>query len=127
MVRMLIADDHPIIRQRLKQLLLDEFPSAFYAEAHDTASLLNEALESEWDIIISDLVMPGGGGLYALQKLKQHKPTVPVLIISTYAEDQYASRVIHAGAAAFVSKDNAENTLANIVKEILNKDQALLL
>jgi DNA-binding NarL/FixJ family response regulator len=122
MVRMLIADDHPIIRQRLKQLLLEEFPSAFFAEAQDTVSLLNEAMAGEWDIIISDLAMPGGGGLHALTKIKETKPQIPVLIISTYPEEQYASRVIQAGAIAFLSKDNAESTLASIVKQILNKE-----
>ncbi|MEI9911365.1 MAG: response regulator transcription factor [Bacteroidota bacterium] len=122
MVKMLIADDHPIIRQRVKQLLLDEFPLAFFAEAYDTASLLDEALGNHWDIIISDLAMPGGGGLHALTKIKQSKPEIPVLIISTYPEEQYASRVIQAGAVAFLSKDNAETTLADIVKKILNKD-----
>lgn len=122
MVRMLIADDHPIIRQRLKQLLLEEFPSAFFAEAHDTASLLHEVLENDWDIVISDLAMPGGGGMYALEKIKQLKPSLPILIVSTYPEEQYASRVMLAGAAAFISKDNTETILTNAIKEILNKD-----
>jgi len=121
MVRMLIADDHPIIRQRLKQLLLEEFPLAFFAEAYDTTSLLQEALENDWDIIISDLAMPGGGGMFALEKIKQNKPATPVLIVSTYPEEQYANRVMLAGAAAFISKDNAENALPNAIKEILNK------
>jgi DNA-binding NarL/FixJ family response regulator len=67
MVRMLIADDHPVVRQRLKQLLLEEFPSAHFSLAIDTDSLLSEALNNDWDVIISDLIMPGGGGLVALK------------------------------------------------------------
>jgi DNA-binding NarL/FixJ family response regulator len=119
MVKMLIADDHPIVRQRLKELLNEEFPTAFFAEAHDTASLLDEALTREWDIIISDLAMPGGGGLFALEKIKQAKPAIPVLIISTYPEEQYAQRVVLAGAAAFLNKDNTDTDLIKIVRSIL--------
>lgn len=121
MLKMLIADDHPIMRQRLKQLILEIFPSASLAEADDTVSLLDKALESEWDIIVSDLAMPGGGGLYALEKLKQNKPLIPVLIVSTYPEELYAHRVIKAGAAAFLSKDNMDKDLATVMTDILNK------
>lgn len=121
MFRILIADDHPIVRQRVKQLLLDGFPSAFFLEACDTESLIREALNGEWDIIISDLAMPGGGGLHALEKIKQEKPNVPVLIISTYPADQYASRVVKAGAIGFLNKDNADTELAITVGEIIKK------
>lgn len=122
MIRMLIADDHPIVRQRLKQLLVEGFPSAFCAEAFDTTSLLNEVNKGEWDIIISDLAMPGGGGIVALERIKQQRPELPVIIISSYPESQYASRVINAGAAAFVSKDSADNELVKTIKKILEID-----
>lgn len=121
MIRMLIADDHPIVRQRLKQLLSEGFPSASLEEADDTASLLDGALNKEWDIVISDLAMPGGGGLHALEKIKQTKPGLPVLIVSTYPADQYAARVISAGAAAFLNKDNADTELTGMVRQILQK------
>lgn len=121
MVRMLIADDHPVMRQRLKRLLVEGFPSAFVAEAEDTDSLVNEALENEWDIIITDLAMPGGGGLHALKKIKQHKPSLSVLIISTYPEEQYAMRVVSAGAAAFFNKLKADNDLVKTVQDILEQ------
>jgi two-component system invasion response regulator UvrY len=121
MIRMLIADDHPIVRQRLRQLLTEGFPLAFLEEANDTASLLDGALNSEWDIIISDLAMPGGGGLLALEKIKQKKPGLPVLIISTYPADQYATRVINAGAAAFLNKDTADTDLTLTVEKILQE------
>jgi len=118
---MLIADDHPIVRQRLRQLLAEGFPTAEVEEANDTTTLLTIAMNSEWDIIISDLAMPGGGGLYALEKLKIAKPEVPFLIVSTYSEDQYASRAINSGAEAFINKDNADEQLVNKVREILEK------
>lgn len=125
MIRILIADDHPIVRQRLRQLLFEGFPSAFFKEASDTPSLVQEALNDDWDIIISDLAMPGGGGLHALEKIKQQKPDLPVLIISTYPADQYSARVISAGAVGFLNKDNADTELAPLVEEIIKKKNEL--
>ena len=116
---MLIADDHPVVRQRLKQLLSEEFPSAYFALATDTDSLLKEALSQEWDLIISDLVMPGGGGLVALKKIKEAKPSSLVILISIYPEEQYSSRAMSEGAAAFLNKNNADNELVITVKQLL--------
>ena len=121
MLRMLIADDHPIVSQRIKQLLLEEFPAAFFAIANDTDSLIKEAQNQEWDIIISDLVMPGGGGLHALKKIKQLKPLLPFIIISVYPEEQYTSRAINDGAAAFINKNSAGDELVITIKRILQE------
>jgi two-component system, NarL family, invasion response regulator UvrY len=121
MLRMLIADDHQLVRQKLRQLLWEGFPLAFFEEAHDTSSLVDKAQTNEWDIIISDLAMPGGGGMHALEIIKQIKPGLPVIIISSYPEDQYANYVINAGATAFVSKDRADTSLVNKIREILQE------
>ena len=120
MFRMLVADDHPIVRERLGQLLREGFPQALVSEANDTTSLLQEAMSGEWDIIISDLAMPGGGGLYALERLKSEKPGIPFLIVSTYSEDQYAARAISSGAEAFINKDNVDEVLVTTVRDILD-------
>ena len=119
MLRMLIADDHPVVRKKIKQLLAEGFPSAFFALANDTESLINQALEDEWDIIISDLIMPGGGGLHALKKIKAVKPASLIVIISIYPEEQYSTRVIREGAAAFLNKNNADSELVQTVKQLL--------
>jgi DNA-binding NarL/FixJ family response regulator len=121
MLKMLIADDHPIMRERLKQLIIEIFPAVFLTEADDTVSLLEKVGDGEWDIIISDLAMPGGGALHALERLRVSHPHIPVLIISTYPEELYAPRVIKAGAAGFISKDNIDKDLGRIVSEILSK------
>ncbi len=121
MVRMLVADDHPIVRQRLRQILAEGFPMAVVGEASDTTSLLDEALSNDWDIIISDLAMPGGGGLYALEKLKGVKPETPFLIVSTYSEEQYAARAKNSGAEAFINKDNVDEQLVPTIREILSR------
>ncbi|MBL7738425.1 MAG: response regulator transcription factor [Chitinophagaceae bacterium] len=120
MIRILIADDHPLVRQRLVQILAEGFSGAYFEEAVDTPSLLNRAQEKDWDIIISDLAMPGGGGLAALEKIKESKPHIPVLIISIYPEEQYAQRVIQSGAAAFLNKDKADDLLVVAVKSIVS-------
>ncbi|MFI5131772.1 MAG: response regulator transcription factor [Chitinophagales bacterium] len=119
MLRMLIADDHPIVLQKIRQLLLESFPSASIELASDTSSLIRSALEKEWDIIISDLIMPGGGGLHALKKIKEVKPSSVIVIISIYPEEQYASRVKKEGAAAFLNKNNADSELVETVSHLL--------
>jgi len=121
MLRMLIADDHPVVRQKIQQLLQEGFPSASIETASDTVSLINLALAADWDIIISDLIMPGGGGLHALKKIKEVKPSSLIVIISIYPEEQYSARVISQGAAAFLNKNNADNELIDTVRQLIEK------
>ena len=120
MPRILIADDHHAISQALQQILHEEFPGVYTERVEDTDNLVRLALESDWDIIISDLAMPGGGGLYALERLKSEKPGIPFLIVSTYSEDQYAARAISSGAEAFINKDNVDEVLVTTVRNILD-------
>lgn len=121
---MLIADDHPKVSQRIKQLLLDEFPSAHCAIANDATSLISEAEREEWDIVISDLVMPGGGGLHALKTIRQSKPALPFIMISVYPEEQYVSRALQEGAQAFINKHSADEELPATVRRILSQKLA---
>jgi two-component system, NarL family, invasion response regulator UvrY len=120
MLKILIADDHEIVRRGLKQILLEGFSFAEVEEAHDCPSLVERAKGSEWNIIISDLAMPGGGGLEALKQIKQFAPNLPVLILSIYPEEQYALRVIKAGAAGYLTKDAAPEELVTAVNRILS-------
>ena len=121
MLRVLIADDHDIIRQGIKQLLTDEFPEVEIGEAIDTTTLVELATTANWDIVISDLVMPGGGGFYALEKIKQHDPKTPVIILSTHPAEQYAARATKAGAEEFVSKSSLPAGLVKAVQSIIDK------
>ncbi len=107
MLRILIADDHEFIRKGLIQILTDEFASIQVEEADDTGSLVKLALAKPWDLIISDISMPGGGGLEALSMIRAKLPEQLVLILSIYPEDQYALRVMLAGAAGYLNKDAA--------------------
>jgi two-component system, NarL family, invasion response regulator UvrY len=121
MLRILIADDHDIVRQGLRQLLEEEFPSVHLGEAVDTGTLIELATSATWDIIVSDLVMPGGGGFFALEKIKEKTPDTPFVILSTHPAEQYAQRAERAGAACFINKSSLPSGLINAIQEILEK------
>ena len=116
----LIADDHEIIRIGIRHILQEEFTLAEIGEAYDTDSLIKEALLKDWDIIISDISMPGGGGIEALKKILAQKPTQRILVITTYPEEQYAKRVLDAGAFGFLTKDTAPEKMVDAVNMILS-------
>jgi DNA-binding NarL/FixJ family response regulator len=119
MQRIIIADDHPVVMQALKQIMKEEFHTAHIEEDNDTSSLLEKVLNEHWDLVISDLAMPGGGGFLALKKIKQAKNNLPVLIISTYSADQYRTRVLNAGAEEFISKESLPHDLISSARRIL--------
>ena len=119
MLRILIADDHIIVRRGLRQILLEGFPYAFIEEVPDAEDMIKKVMSAEWDVVISDLSMPGRSGLDALQQIKQIAPKLPVLILSIHPEEQYALRVLKAGAAGYLSKDLAPDELVNAVNRVL--------
>jgi two-component system, NarL family, invasion response regulator UvrY len=118
MVRILIADDHAIVRKGLKQIILDEFPSAVVEEVGDVESLIRQVMKTTWDVLICDISMPGRSGVEALHQVKQINPQLPVLIMSMHPEDQYALRVLKAGAAGYLSKDTVHDDLINAIRTI---------
>ncbi|MBX3254594.1 MAG: response regulator transcription factor [Chitinophagaceae bacterium] len=123
MLRILIADDHAFIRKGLIQILKDEFTPIHIEEAEDTQALLKQAFIQSWDLIISDISMPGGGGLEALGIIKEKLPEQLILILSIYPEDQYALRVMLAGAAGYLNKDAAPEDLVTAVKKVLSGEK----
>src|SRR5688500_12475191 len=104
MIKILIADDHALVRRGLRDILLEEFPAADICEVADAASLVEKVRKQEWDIVITDLTMPGRSGLEALQDIKCIKAKLPVLILSAHPEDQYAIRVLKGGASGYLMK-----------------------
>lgn len=120
MLKILIADDHVIVRRGIMQILLEGFAEMEIGEAGDTHSLIEKAISENWDIIISDLSMPGGGGLAALKKIREIKPFQPVLIVTVFSEGQFALPVFRAGASGFLNKDTAPDELLIAVKRILS-------
>lgn len=118
MKRIILADDHSFIRMGLIQILKDEYPSVEITEVSDGESLVKEVMMHDWDLVISDLDMPGRSGLEALEQIKKIKPSLPVLILSIYTEDLYALRVIKAGAAGYLNKNAAPTELITAIKRI---------
>lgn len=118
MIRILIADDHAIVRRGLKQLLEEHYSFITIGEAADTESLVALAIKQEWDIVICDMNMPGRSGLDALQQLKQIVPKLPVLIMSMYPEDQYAIRVLRSGGAGYLGKETIHDDLVHAIETI---------
>jgi DNA-binding NarL/FixJ family response regulator len=118
-MRILIADDHAIVRRGLSEILLETYPSAFIEQVGDADTLFQKSIDGGWDIIISDLMMPGRSVLEALQQIRQYNPQVPVLILSIFPEEQYATRVFKAGAAGYINKDAAPTELVKAVQRIL--------
>ena len=119
MIRILVADDHTVVRRGLRQILLEGFPGAHVEEVGDAEDLIKNVVKAEWDVVISDLSMPGRSGLDALQQIKQMQPNLPVLILSIHPEEQYALRVLKAGASGYLSKDMAPDELVNAVKKVM--------
>jgi two-component system, NarL family, invasion response regulator UvrY len=119
MLRILIADDHTVVRKGLRQILLDEFPGAEIEEVADGGELVKKVMVGKWDVVVSDLSMPGRSGLDALQQIKLSFPDLPVLILSIHPEEQYALRALKSGASGYLSKDTAPDELVKAVQKVL--------
>lgn len=119
MLRILLADDHAVVRQGVKQILAEAFPQATFGEAQNAHELLERIGNERWDIVVLDLTMPGGNGLEALKQIKHDHPKLPVMILSMFPEDQYAVRTIRAGAAGYLNKESAPEELVQAIRKIL--------
>ena len=119
MKRILLADDHSFIRMGLIQILKDEYPTVEIKEVADGDALVKEVMNQDWDLVISDLDMPGRNGLEALEQIKLIKPQLPVIILSIFAESLYAIRVLKAGASGYMNKNAAPYELITAIQRIL--------
>jgi two-component system, NarL family, invasion response regulator UvrY len=120
MRRILIADDHSVVRKGLKQILKGEFPSVHIEEAANAEDLLKKVMAEEWDMVISDISMPGKSGLDVLAQIRQVHPKLPYLVLSMYPEEQYAIRVLKAGASGYLNKDSLPEELLKAVNRVLS-------
>jgi DNA-binding NarL/FixJ family response regulator len=119
-MNILIADDHAIVRKGLVQLLREEFHFAEITEAANSADVLDKAKGKIWDVILLDISMPGRNGLDVLKQLRADGVKAPVLMLSMHPEDQYALRVLKAGASGFLNKDSATDDLIAAVHKVLS-------
>lgn len=119
-MKVLIADDHAIVRKGLKQIIHEEYPQALIEEASNAEELIHKTMLDTWDVIITDLSMPGRSGLDALRQIRESFPKLPVLVLSMHPEDQYAIRVLKAGASGYINKDSAQEELIVAMNKVLN-------
>ncbi|MCC6967658.1 MAG: response regulator transcription factor [Nitrospira sp.] len=119
MTKILVVDDHAVVRQGVKQILNEQFQGAVIGEARNAEEMIDRIRKFTWDIVVLDVGMPGKSGLDALKDLKQVCPKLPVLVLSAYPEDQLARRMLKAGASGYLTKDSAPNELVQALKKIL--------
>jgi two-component system invasion response regulator UvrY len=119
-VQILIADDHPIVRMGLRQILEETMGSIDVDEAENGQSALDKAAKQHYDIMLLDIAMPGLNGLDALKLLRTQCPKLPVLMLSMYPEDLYAVRALRAGAAGYLTKSSAPDELFSAIEKILS-------
>jgi two-component system, NarL family, invasion response regulator UvrY len=118
-MRILIADDHPILRRGLKDILSREIEGAICGEAGTAREVLANVQSQDWDIVILDVTMPGRSGLDVLSDLKGLRPNLPVLVLSMHPEDQLGKRVLKAGASGYMNKESAPEELIKAVRKVL--------
>lgn len=120
MIRVLIADDHPIVRRGLKQIVAEESDMEVVAETSDAREAVRLATTIPLEIVILDISMPGMSGYEALNQLKAARPNLPILILSTHPESEVAVRVLKAGAAGYLNKEMAPEELITAVRRVVS-------
>jgi two-component system, NarL family, invasion response regulator UvrY len=118
-MRVLIADDHEVVRQGVRQILADGFGKVTFGDAVNSAELLSRSGKEKWDLVLLDINMPGRSGLEALVELKKHQPKLPVLMLSMFSEREYALRALKRGASGYLTKQSLGRELVDAVKKAL--------
>jgi len=108
-----------VVRQGLKLILADHFKKAVFGEARNSTEALARVLKENWDVVVLDITMPGRSGLEALRDIKRLRPKVPVLVLSMHPEDQFAVRILKAGAAGYLTKESADEELVGAIKKVV--------
>jgi DNA-binding NarL/FixJ family response regulator len=119
-IKILIADDHAIVREGLKQIVAEEKDIIIAGEAENAISLMELLSGEKWNLVVLDINMPGKSGLEALKDIKQLYPDLPVLVLSMFSEDQYGIRAIKAGASGYLKKASAPTELVTAVRKIVS-------
>lgn len=118
MIKTLIADDHAVVRRGLRQILEETADIAVHGEAANAREVMDQLRAGAWDALVLDITMPGRSGLDILKEIKQQWPKLPVLMLSMHSEDQYAARVLKAGAAGYLPKESAPDELVKAIRKI---------
>jgi two-component system, NarL family, invasion response regulator UvrY len=118
MIRVLIADDHPVVRLGLRQILAESSDVQVGREVGSAQEVLQAVAEQRWDVVVLDISLPGGNGIELIGEIKKARPETRVLILTMHPEDQYAVRAIKAGAAGFLNKESAPERLTEALRKI---------
>ena len=118
MIRVLIADDHTLMRDGLKQILATAGDMVVAGEASDGIQTIDQVRGGDWDLLLLDMSMPGRSGVELIKQIKAEKPRLPILVLSMHKESEYAVRSIRAGAAGYLCKDSASEQLLNAIREV---------
>src|SRR6478672_12161918 len=118
-MKILLCDDHAVVRHGLRQILADDFKKSTFGEARHAQEALDLVWKDHWDVIVLDITMPGRSGMEVLREIKKHKPRVPVLVLSMHPENQFAVRVLKRGAAGYMTKESAPVELVGAIKKVL--------
>jgi len=118
MIEILLADDHAIIRDGLRQIIADTDDLTVAGEAVNGSEVLARVRERNWDILVLDISMPGKSGLELIKQIKIERPKLPILIFSMHDEEQYALRALRAGAAGYLTKDSDARQLLTVIRKV---------
>jgi len=124
-MRVLLVDDHAIVREGLKRVLAGMGDGIQVGEATNAARALHLARKAEWDCALVDIALPGKTGLELLKELRRERPALPVLVLSMFPEEQYAVRMLRAGASAYLNKESAPEQLVAAIRTVLRGEKYL--
>ena len=118
MLKILIADDHAIVRQGLKQIVTETPDMVVSGEASNGQELLSKIKENDYDVVVLDITMPGRDGIDVLKQLRSERPELPILMLSIHPEEQYALRALKAGASGYLTKESAPDELVVAIRKV---------
>ena len=118
MLKILIADDHPVVRRGLKQIIAETADMAVTDEATNGWEVLNKVRAGNYDVVVLDITMPGKDGMDVLAQLRYEKPGLPVLMLSMHPEEQFAVRALRAGASGYLTKESAQDELVAAIRKV---------
>jgi len=125
MIKLLVVDDHPVVRQGIRQILAEAPDIVVADDAVNGSEALEKGLRNNWSVILLDLSMPGSDGLEILKQLRGERPELPILVLSMHPEDQFAVRAIRAGASGYLTKDSAPQELVSAIRRVVDGDHYL--